>query len=370
MRTRSRIVAPLRPRRGCSPPPAAPPAPPARGGSSRRRPRAARRPAPVRCAPGGRRPAGRPRGRQAPAERRQRRPRWSTRTTAQANPALLPALDAVSAKLTTDDLIKLNAAVDVERKSADGRRLGVGAATTSVTDGLQKGSGKVVVGAPGFTESQILANDLRRRAQGRRASTPRSSDGRQPRPLPAGARGPEHPGLPRVPRHRHRGAQQAGQRAERRRRSPAATSRRRCTALPSRWPSKVGPDLRDAVGGGRPERLRRHHRRSPTSSRSRRSPSSPRPAADGSLVLGGPTECPTRPFCQPGLEKTYGLKFACFKRLDAGGPLTKAAISRATSRSGWSSAPTAPSPSSRRTSTVPQVPAAGGQLLPGGDRAR
>ena len=32
--------------------------------------------------------------------------------------------------------------------------------------------------------------------------------------------------------------------------------------------------------------------------------------ADGSLVLGGPAECPTRPFCQPGLEETYGLQFA------------------------------------------------------------
>ncbi len=30
-------------------------------------------------------------------------------------------------------------------------------------------------------------------------------------------------------------------------------------------------------------------------------------AACGGLVLGGPPECPERPFCQPGLEDTYGL---------------------------------------------------------------
>ncbi|WP_324275866.1 glycine betaine ABC transporter substrate-binding protein [Blastococcus brunescens] len=48
--------------------------------------------------------------------------------------------------------------------------------------------------------------------------------------------------------------------------------------------------------------------------------------ADGSLVLGGPGECPERPFCQPGLEETYGLEFASFSELDAGGPLTKTAI--------------------------------------------
>ncbi len=44
------------------------------------------------------------------------------------------------------------------------------------------------------------------------------------------------------------------------------------------------------------------------------------------FVLGGPPECPTRPYCQVGLEKTYGLHFKSFKPLDAGGPLTVAAI--------------------------------------------
>jgi osmoprotectant transport system substrate-binding protein len=50
----------------------------------------------------------------------------------------------------------------------------------------------------------------------------------------------------------------------------------------------------------------------------------------GKLVLGGPPECPKRPFCQPGLEKTYGIKFDGFKALDAGGPLTKTAIQKGT----------------------------------------
>jgi len=44
------------------------------------------------------------------------------------------------------------------------------------------------------------------------------------------------------------------------------------------------------------------------------------------LVLGGPPECPTRPFCQQGLQSTYGLNFKDFKSLDAGGPLTVAAL--------------------------------------------
>ena len=44
------------------------------------------------------------------------------------------------------------------------------------------------------------------------------------------------------------------------------------------------------------------------------------------LVLGGPPECPTRPFCALGLKNTYGITFKDFKPLDAGGPLTVTAL--------------------------------------------
>ena len=44
------------------------------------------------------------------------------------------------------------------------------------------------------------------------------------------------------------------------------------------------------------------------------------------LVLGGPPECHTRPFCQPGLQTTYGITFKDFKALDSDGPLTRAAL--------------------------------------------
>ncbi len=46
----------------------------------------------------------------------------------------------------------------------------------------------------------------------------------------------------------------------------------------------------------------------------------------GRLVLGGPAECPTRPYCEPGLRKVYGIQFTGFRRLDPGGPLTKLAL--------------------------------------------
>jgi osmoprotectant transport system substrate-binding protein len=44
------------------------------------------------------------------------------------------------------------------------------------------------------------------------------------------------------------------------------------------------------------------------------------------LVLGAGPECPTRPFCQPGLQQTYGIHFKDFKALDTDGPLTRAAF--------------------------------------------
>jgi osmoprotectant transport system substrate-binding protein len=51
------------------------------------------------------------------------------------------------------------------------------------------------------------------------------------------------------------------------------------------------------------------------------------PALSTTLKLGGPPECPERPFCLLGLQDTYGLTFAEFVPLDVGGPLTVTALS-------------------------------------------
>ena len=49
-------------------------------------------------------------------------------------------------------------------------------------------------------------------------------------------------------------------------------------------------------------------------------------AVSKELTMGGPAECPTRPFCIPGLKETYGIEFKDFRALDAGGPKTKEAL--------------------------------------------
>lgn len=48
------------------------------------------------------------------------------------------------------------------------------------------------------------------------------------------------------------------------------------------------------------------------------------------IVLGGPPECPSRPFCQAGLEQVYGVKVGKFVPLDAGGPLTIQSLTQGT----------------------------------------
>jgi osmoprotectant transport system substrate-binding protein len=49
-------------------------------------------------------------------------------------------------------------------------------------------------------------------------------------------------------------------------------------------------------------------------------------AVASKLVFGGPPECPSRPLCLDGLQDAYGLRFKEFRPLDAGGPLTVAAL--------------------------------------------
>lgn len=53
---------------------------------------------------------------------------------------------------------------------------------------------------------------------------------------------------------------------------------------------------------------------------------SPAATLASTLVLGGPPECPQRPFCAIGLQKVYGLTFKEFKPLDTGGPITVTAV--------------------------------------------
>jgi osmoprotectant transport system substrate-binding protein len=54
-------------------------------------------------------------------------------------------------------------------------------------------------------------------------------------------------------------------------------------------------------------------------------------AVSRELVFGGPPECTRRPFCLPGLERSYGIGFGqVLTNLDAGGPRTVSALAEGT----------------------------------------
>ncbi|WP_138760986.1 glycine betaine ABC transporter substrate-binding protein [Modestobacter altitudinis] len=239
---------------------------------------------------------------------------------ADANPALLQALDTVSAALTEDDLIGMNKAVDIDRQSATD----VAAAYVSDNDlgaGVTGGSGPVVVGAADFSESQVLANVYADTLTAAGFQATVQTVGNRELYLPALKNGeiqvfPEY--LATVADIINKAVDPAA--------APIATSDADETlaaltpvaeqyGLVFGTPAEatdqnafaVTQEFADALGVTTLSELADA-------------------CGDGSLTLGGPGECPTRPQCQLGLEDSYGLEFASFSEYDAGGPLTKAAI--------------------------------------------
>lgn len=240
--------------------------------------------------------------------------------TAQADPALIPALDAVSAKLTTEDLIKLNSAVDNDRKSATDVA-SAWVSSNKIGEGLQKGSGKVVVGGSNFTESQILANiyaDVLKSA-GFDASV--QAVGNRDLYLKALEAGD----IQAFPEYLATVTEALNKQVN----GPNATTI--ASGDVDATLAKAKPlAQQEGLTFGTPSTATDQNAYAVTKAFADKhnvSTLSELAKECGSgLVLGGPTECPTRPFCQPGLEQTYGLKFSGFKQLDAGGSLTKAAL--------------------------------------------
>jgi osmoprotectant transport system substrate-binding protein len=240
-------------------------------------------------------------------------------STKVASGALTTALDNVSKALTTADLVALNKQADVERKNpatiaktyADSKKL---------LTGVSGGKGTVVVGAANFSESQILGNLYAEalKAAGFDASV-----------KPVTNREVYEPALERgeiqvMPEY-------AGTLTEflnKKLNGPNAT------ALASSDLTATVTALRgltDKKGLKVLEPSQAADQNAFAVTKTFATANNLKTLSDlknykGKLVLGGPPECPTRSFCQPGLEKTYGLSFASFASLDAGGPLTKAAL--------------------------------------------
>lgn len=239
---------------------------------------------------------------------------------AAASPGLLAVLDAVSATLDTPTLIALNRAVDVERRTSSEV-----AAEFVAEQGLdvqeQVGDGAaVLVGAANFSESATLAEVYAAAldAAGFDAST--QTIGNRETYLPALEMGdltvvPEYVGtLTEFLNKAVNGAD-----AEAVASSDLDATVSELTALGEQVGLVFGEpaEAQDQNAFAVTVAFAEAHGLTTLSDLAE---------ACGAVALGGPPECPERPFCQPGLEELYGLDVGDFTSLDAGGPLTKAAL--------------------------------------------
>lgn len=235
-----------------------------------------------------------------------------------AEPPMVAALDAVSAVLDTPTLIELNKQVDIDRTtSSEAARGFVEGADLAIQE---DGSGTVVVGAANFSESTTLAEiyaEVLRRA-GYEASV--RTIGNRETYLPALESGeltvvPEYVGtLTEFLNKRVNGAEApAVASGDLQATTAALTPLGEEVGLVFGEPAAAADQNAFAVTAGFAEA-------------NQVTTLSELASTCGGIVLGGPPECPERPFCQPGLVGTYGLDIAEFTSLDAGGPLTKSAL--------------------------------------------
>ena len=197
----------------------------------------------------------------------------------------------------------------------------VAAACGSGDDSAEKASKTVVIGSAPFSESVIVANMYAGalQAEGYQV-TVRKGLGQREIYLPALQKGGADNGIDLVPEYVgtllefvNKGAGEAsGNLDESVTRLRARLDEMGLTALN---PSPAADQNAFAVTRATADRLRLK----------RISDLAPHAA---NMTLGAGPECPTRPFCQPGLEKTYGLRFKTFRPLDSGGPRTMEALEK------------------------------------------
>lgn len=235
-----------------------------------------------------------------------------------ASDAAKQALEKVSAALSVDALIGLNKSVDIDRKSS------TAAAAAFVKDkgldsGVTGGTGKLVVGGANFSESQTLANVYALALKGAGFdATVKQVESREVYE-PALEKGdldvfPEYLGtLTEFLNAKANGANAAPKASND---LDATLTALNALAGPRGLTAYTPAAADDKNAFAVTKKFALANKLTKLSDLK----------ALTDLTLGGPAECPKRPFCQLGLTKTYGIQFKGFKSLDAGGPLTKAAL--------------------------------------------
>ncbi|HSR26791.1 MAG TPA: glycine betaine ABC transporter substrate-binding protein, partial [Candidatus Eisenbacteria bacterium] len=235
-------------------------------------------------------------------------------------PALATALDKVSAALTTDKLIALNRQTDLERKTSPNVAKQF-VQSEGLATGLSGGSGKIVIGAANFSENQTLANIYAEtlNAAGFQASV--KTVGNRELYEPALEKGelqvvPEYAGTLTEFLNKKQNGPNASAKAS----GDLNATVQALTALGTKAGLKFGKpaEAADQNAFAVTKAFADKYGVSTLSDVATKCP--------GGVTLGGPPECPQRPFCEPGLKDTYGINITSFQSLDAGGPLSKTAL--------------------------------------------
>ncbi|MGI5246913.1 glycine betaine ABC transporter substrate-binding protein [Dactylosporangium sp. CA-139066] len=241
-----------------------------------------------------------------------------------ADPALVAALDKVSTALTVDKLIALNKAVDVDRKTSK-VAADEFAKAENLTTGIEKGKGGAIkIGAADFSESATLGAlyEIVLKAAGYDASVQtigkrevyygqltkgdiqvvpeyaatltefinQAVNGKDAKPLASGDVDATVTALKEI----------GGKQGLSFGKASSATDGN-AFAVTSEFATKYGvKTLSDFASK----------------------------CSGQATILGGPAECPQRPFCQPGLQSKYGIQFGKVLSLDAGGPQSKDALKK------------------------------------------
>jgi osmoprotectant transport system substrate-binding protein len=235
---------------------------------------------------------------------------------AAATPGLVDALNTVSAVLTTTELTDLIDQVDNQRRSAVEVAAGY-VEEKGLGQGVSGGSGTVVVGGANFTESQVLANVYADVLNAAGYTATVQSVGNREAYLPALQRNeiqafPEYVGT--LTEFLDGNPDAAVASGDLDATMQALTGLAQANQLVVGQPAEAADQNAFAITNTLSEALGGITTLSELSEA----------CSDGSLILGAVSECPTRPFCQPGLEETYGLSFAGVEDLDLGAPTNQA----------------------------------------------
>jgi osmoprotectant transport system substrate-binding protein len=239
-----------------------------------------------------------------------------------ATPELIAALNKVSAALDTSKLVALNKATDVDHKSSAAAANDF-AQSANLTSGITKGSGgNIVIGAANFSENQTLAElyKIALTAAGFNATT--QTIGNRELYEPA----LEQNQIQVVPEYAATLTEFLNGKVNGSSASPAASSDLNTTvsALKSLG-QKKGLAFGDASQAADENAFAVTKATADKYQLKTLSDFASKCSGKNS-VLGGPPECPQRPFCQQGLESKYSITFGSFKSLDSGGNLTKTAL--------------------------------------------